>query len=353
MIDKQHGIFLELKKRISEGVYESKLPKSTVLAAEFGVNVKTLNKVMARLARLQLIDRRRRGGTTVRRDGGKTPDPIIEIIYEGSHNMEVHPYWMSVWLGLMSTFAAKNVTLKLNRIFMQANRLIDLENLKLDPVSARLVIGIHDKAFFEILAGTGVPFLSVGDPVRDIRIPQIQISFRDAIEKTVDALFKLGYDDIAFIGRVYSSSDSGDLEKYNAWRDAMLRRRRISDALFEHAFLYENAAYHATLNLLERGLPEILIAATDTQIHEIERALREKNAHVPIIGCDGVSLPFERGIRRPLPIQAPLFTGGQLAAENILKAMQEGKRPKSVQLEAQFIAQELTVLNRVKIRPDA
>ena len=147
MIDKQHGIFLELKKRISEGVYESKLPKSTVLAAEFGVNVKTLNKVMARLARLQLIDRRRRGGTTVRRDGGKTPDPIIEIIYEGSHNMEVHPYWMSVWLGLMSTFAAKNVTLKLNRIFMQANRLIDLENLKLDPVSARLVIGIRQGFF--------------------------------------------------------------------------------------------------------------------------------------------------------------------------------------------------------------
>ena len=346
MIDKQNHIFLELKKRITEGVYGDKLPKSAALAEEFGVNVKTIDKVMSRLVRLQMVTRKRRGGTAIQRGGGPPPAPVIEIIYEGSHRMEGHPYWMSVWLGLMSTFGAKNVTLKLNRVFLQPDRLIDLENLKLEPVSARLVIGIHEKAFFEILNRTKVPFLSVGDPVRDIRIPQIQISFRDAIEKTVDALFKLGMKDIAFLGRIYSSSDSGDLEKYNAWRDAMLRRRRISDALFEHAFLYEGAAYQATLKLLEREVPEILIAATDTQIHEIERALREKKVRIPVIGCDGVSLPGCAEARRPMPIQAPLFSGGQMAAENILTAIQEGKRPKSGVLEAKFIPQELAGLRR-------
>ena len=128
----------------------------------------------------------------------------------------------------------------------------------------------------------------------------------------------------------------------------MLRRRRISDALFEHAFLHEDAAYQATQKLLERDVPEILIAATDTQIHEIERALREKEVRIPVIGCDGVTLPIDRETRRPMPIQAPLFTGGQMAAENILQALQEGKRPKSAQLEAKFIPQELAGIRRVR-----
>ena len=46
---KQPAIVAELRRRIQEGIYTSLLPTTAELAAEFGVNVKTMGKAIARL----------------------------------------------------------------------------------------------------------------------------------------------------------------------------------------------------------------------------------------------------------------------------------------------------------------
>ena len=46
---KQAHIAEELKRRIADGVYTDRLPNTLTLAEEFGVNIKTANKALARL----------------------------------------------------------------------------------------------------------------------------------------------------------------------------------------------------------------------------------------------------------------------------------------------------------------
>jgi len=47
---KQPYIMQELERRIKGGFYTEKLPKSTELATEFGVNFKTIDKAINKLA---------------------------------------------------------------------------------------------------------------------------------------------------------------------------------------------------------------------------------------------------------------------------------------------------------------
>ena len=60
---KQPAIVAELRRRIQEGIYTSLLPTTAELAAEFGVNVKTMGKAIARLVAEGRLERRRHSGT--------------------------------------------------------------------------------------------------------------------------------------------------------------------------------------------------------------------------------------------------------------------------------------------------
>lgn len=125
MINRQTQILAEMKEGLLNGYYDQKLPKTTELAQEFGVNDKTMNRVMLRLVKLPFISRKHKGETTVLKN--RNLPPVIEFIYEAAQNIENHLYWMSVCQGLMSAFSAKNITLKLNQLVIQQNRMIDLD----------------------------------------------------------------------------------------------------------------------------------------------------------------------------------------------------------------------------------
>ena len=55
MENKQSDIISVISQRIAEGTYTEKLPKSSELAAEFSVNIKTVNKALLRMAKRGVV----------------------------------------------------------------------------------------------------------------------------------------------------------------------------------------------------------------------------------------------------------------------------------------------------------
>ena len=64
-IHRQPFLQEELKKRIMAGKRGDLLPTAAELAAEYGVNIKTVNKVLNQLAASGLLERKRRTGTVI------------------------------------------------------------------------------------------------------------------------------------------------------------------------------------------------------------------------------------------------------------------------------------------------
>lgn len=70
-IHRQPFLQEELKKRIMAGKRGDLLPTAAELAAEYGVNIKTVNKVLNQLAASGLLERKRRTGTVILGNIGK------------------------------------------------------------------------------------------------------------------------------------------------------------------------------------------------------------------------------------------------------------------------------------------
>ena len=79
----QEKLLTELKQRIAKGTAGEILPPAIQLAQEFGVNIKTVNKALNRLAAAGLVERRRRIGTVIlpNASDGTSGGKMIEIIF--------------------------------------------------------------------------------------------------------------------------------------------------------------------------------------------------------------------------------------------------------------------------------
>ena len=100
---KQAHIAEELKRRIADGVYTDRLPNTLTLAEEFGVNIKTANKALARLVEAGLLERKKRAGTRiVQNRRGLYPERMIEVIFEGFTTIFTHPFYYCHFLHLWS-----------------------------------------------------------------------------------------------------------------------------------------------------------------------------------------------------------------------------------------------------------
>ena len=73
----------ELKRRIAGGIYREKLPSAAELAAEFSVNIKTMNKVLNQLAAAGIVERRRHSGTIVRHSDAAFENRLVEVVFSG------------------------------------------------------------------------------------------------------------------------------------------------------------------------------------------------------------------------------------------------------------------------------
>lgn len=333
---KQPHIAEELKRRIAEGVYTDRIPTSLSLAAEFGVNIKTVSKAVAQLVEQGLLERKKRSGTRIVARRDLFPERMIEVIFEGFTTIFTHPFWCEIWEAMMQRLSAAGYRTILNMLESDPETgLLKLDHFSLCASTGKIVLGIGEKHLLDRIAASRVPFITACDPVDDPLIPQVAFDFTDGIRDAVDWLTAHGHSRIAFIGQTRSYVNLQQMRKFNAYLKAIQQYRQIEPELIEDVRPLAGSGAPALGSLLRRTKPDALIAAYDHQLPEILNLLRERGISIPVIGCDGLTLPGIPAERHVVAV--PRRECGEKIAEQLIHAINTRRKPRSVFIPARFI----------------
>lgn len=329
---KQPAIISEIKRRVNTGVYNDLLPTSIELAAEFGVNFKTINKAIAQLVTEGLLERKRKSGTRIRQT---TDNKLIEVIFEGFTTIFSHPFWSEIWTGMVDELAVSGYRPILNMLDSDPETgLLKLDGFSMMPTSGKIILGIEEKRLLNQVAAMGAPFITACDRIDDPAIPQIAFDFKNGMSHAVNFLFGIGCRRIAFIGQTQSYISNGAVHKFDMYRRAIQKYMQIDPVLIENVRPLANNEIAGINTLLERTSPDALIAAYDHQLPEILKALEERAINIPVIGCDGLNIPGIPEHRHV--IVAPRRQCGEILANNLIKAIHQKTAPASKILQAEF-----------------
>ncbi len=337
MENKQIPIIAELKNRIKTGQYQNFLPKTSDLALEFGVNIKTMSKAIAKMAAQNLLERKKHIGTWV----SKSPLPprneqLIEVIFEGFTSIYTHPFWGGILDGLIFRLAHCGYrpvfnTLKKNQLTGK----LDLSNFSLVAAEGRILLGIFDRRVFDTVQQDSKPYISACDKVSLPGVPQVTFDFTYGIQRAVDYLSDRNCRRIAFIGQVELDSDLRIPHKYPAYCQAM-RNNGLADYIEHgHTALRPSGGINALKRIIAGVAPDALLVAHDTQLPEILAELERRNIKIPVIGCDGLSMegmPPKRHM-----VRVPLFECGENIARQLVTAIRQKSPVSSMTIPAQFI----------------
>ena len=334
---KQPHIAEELKRRIAAGVYAERIPASRMLAEEFGVNIKTVDKAVSQLVEQGLLERTKRSGTRIvpaRRD--LFPERMIEVIFEGFTTIFSHPFGGEIWEAMMHRLTAAGYRTILNMLESDPETgLLRLDHFSLCSSTGKIVLGIGEKHLLDRVAASRVPFITACDPVDDPLIPQVSFDFTDGIRDAVNWLSAQGCSRIAFIGQTRSYVNLQQMRKFNAYLKAVQQFRQVDPELIEDVRPLAGKGAPALDRLLRRTEPDALIAAYDHQLPEILGLLGERGLRIPVVGCDGLNLPGIPAGRHT--VAAPRHECGEKIAERLIHAINTRRKPRSVIIPARFI----------------
>ena len=334
---KQPAIVDELKRRISSGFYADMLPSGEAMAAEFGVNVKTMNKALARLVAAGLLERRRRCGTRVRQAHDSSFTRLIEVIFEGFTTVFSHPYWSAVWDGLVEQLARHGYQVVLNLLESDPETgLLKLGNFQMCRSAGKVVMGIGEQRLLNMVKSENVPCIAGCDALDDPEFPQVTVDFTRAMGEAVDFLAGTAGRRIGFLGQLQSFVNSGGSRKFLAYSNAVQKYDQLHPELLANARPLLGEGRRALAAMLDRGtVPDGLIVAYDHLLPEVFSLLRERGVAFPVIGCDGLTLS---GI--PLPrrvVSIPRRKCGEAMARSLVAALEDRTRARSFTLAAQFM----------------
>lgn len=337
MEEKQPVILKTIRQRISDGTYPELLPTSRELAEEFQVNIKTVNKALARLVASGVIKRRRRLGTRITGDLHRetTANRLVEVVFEGFTTVFSHPFWADIWEGMVTRLSAAGFRAVLTPLESDpVTGLIKPEVPPFTPAAGRIVLGISEARILDLIRATGTPFVTACDPVDDPTITQVTFDFAPGIRDAVDFLAAAGGSRIAFVGQTRSLVNPGQLQKFNAYLAAVQRHTRIDPALIGDARPLRDSGAPALAAILDRATPDALLAAYDHQLPELLALLRERHLNIPVVGCDGVIRPGTP-LRRHVVI-APRYRCGETAADLLIRKITSRRRVHSETLPVEF-----------------
>ncbi len=332
---KQPAIVDELNRRIDEGVYTALLPTTLELAAEFGVNPKTMNKALAQLVAAGRIERRKRCGTRVTASRARGEDRLVEVIFEGFTTIFTHPFWGDIWSGMVGELSHAGYRPVLHMLEADPeNGLLRLDDFSMSPSAGKILLGIGEQRLLDQVKAAGIPFVTACDPIDEPGIPQVTFDFTAGIRDAVDYLYREGCRDIAFIGQTSSYVNLYHMHKFNAYLKAIQRYRQVEPALIGNARPLAEAGVEALRLILDRARPDAVIAAYDHQLPGMLALLAERGLSLPVIGCDGLDLPQLPPGRRV--VSAPRRECGEKLATLLIEAMTGRGRVKSLTLPAVF-----------------
>jgi len=333
--DKQSLIVQTVRQRIADHVYRDLLPTGPELAAEFAVNIKTINKALKKLVAAGIVERKRRAGSRVKKQivfsGPKLP---VEVIFEGYTTLFTHPFWGDIWEGALEVLTSMNFKVILNILEADsATGLLKLDNFSFCDSAGKIALGIEEHRVLNLLKKCEVPFITACDVIDDAEIPQITFDFSAAIAAAVDYLRDRGCRKIGFIGQTSHLVNAGVLHKYNAYLKAVQRYDQIDPVLIQNVRPSDLGA-GALEELLNRTSADAVIAAFDHQLPAMYQALSKRGQSLPLIGCDGLRLDGVPAGR--CAIAAPRKECGRKLASELLKAIAGNRLPQSAALSAVF-----------------
>jgi len=332
---KQHDLIRTILDRIFMQEYTDKLPRAVDLAEEFQVNVKTVNKAILHLVKRGILERKRRGGTYIVSRQQNTPEPVVEVLFDGFMSIFSHPFWHHIWEAMIQELDAGGFRAILTILKSDPQTgLMSFDHKDFYPLAeGRIILGSYEKLFLDRAAETKVPFITAGDQL-DPAIPQVSFDFTDGIHDAVKYLHQQGCRKIGFIGQTQSLIQPRHLNKFHAYLNSIQDYCQVDPACIGNTRPVPGGGAAALRKILECAAPDALIAAYDHQLPEILQLLDEKKIKIPVIGCDGLDLP-NIPPNRPV-VRAPLRECGKLAAEKIILAIRKHRMPKSAYLKAEF-----------------
>lgn len=296
---KQGKIVEELLRRIREGVYEEKLPLSQELAEEFNVNFKTINKALNQLVADGILFRKKGCGTFIRTPVNIDGARMVEVLFEGYATVSSHPFWGEIWSGVVKTLSENGYRPVLSMLETDSEGILNLNGFTFCESAGKLLLGVSEKRLIKLLqTETGVPFVSVADPVDEPSVLSVSIDDGMAIHEAIDYLIARGAERIGFIGVTCSYTNSRLANRFQHYLDAVQRYHQIDPDLIENVRLLAENGYSAMKSILSRSIPDAVLVSGDHMIPGVARALEEAGIPVPgkviICGCDGVrtGLPF-------------------------------------------------------------
>ena len=312
----------ELKKRIMAGKRGDLLPTAAELAAEYGVNIKTVNKALNQLAAAGLLERKRRTGTVILGNPQETPGRrIVEVVFSGFVDPFLHPFWGELLKGIHEVLADSDYRLILNHIRSNPEtHLFDLDRFELSEAAGRITVGPSEKRLLDWIRATKRPMIAAGDELADPEISSVYFDFSKAITEAVVYLHRRrGCRRIAFLGYVNNLVNPAAQQKLYAYTLAYQKFEQLDMNLVQECWPIPGHGGPATEQLLKKSRPDALIVGSDLLIPEIDAVLRKRKIRIPVVGCDGV-------VPREPPddystVQAPRRECGRLAAELLLKAV--------------------------------
>jgi DNA-binding LacI/PurR family transcriptional regulator len=293
--NKQNGIVKVLEQRIADGVYGDKLPKALDLAAEFEVNFKTLNKAILQLAEKGLVYRKPGLGTFVSKESAKLEDSLIELLFVGSSEMSIHPFYSEMWRGILDGINGTGFKLVLT-ILEENKKYGGLKKICKDftPSAGKILIGTNNTEQIKCLKRSKVPFILAGEQSSVPDVISVYSDTTNAIADAVAYLRKQKVKDIAYIGL---SSDDGEhlltLNKFYAYLTAIQKKGELDSDLIENTPPFAKFGYEAMQKILKRKVPQAVIVAYDHLTPGVYKAISEAGLLIPhdisVIGIDGIN----------------------------------------------------------------
>lgn len=292
--NKQTGIVKILEKRIADGLYTDKLPKSLDLAAEFNVNFKTLNKAIHQLVDRGIVYRKPGLGTFI---SGKTKDIedlLIELIFVGSSEMIAHPFYNKILEGILDGIEGTEFKIVLTSL-EENKKYGGLKTLYKDiiPSSGKILIGTNNVKQIKYLKRRGVPLILAGEKSDLLDVISVYADTSPSISDAIAYLWKLKIKKIAFIGQTATDGEHLlNLNRFYAYIEAIQKRGRINSNLIENTPPFANLGYDSMMKILKREIPQALIASYDHLIPGIYDAISEYGLKIPedikVISIDGI-----------------------------------------------------------------
>ena len=206
-----------------------------------------------------------------------------------------------------------------------------LDDFRFSRTEGKILLGITQPRFLELIQEQGVPVVSAGDRIADPEFPQVYFDYEPGIREAMQFLSGRGCRRIAFLGEVKDSYNPMLLNKFHAYRRSLESLGLYDPELTEHTRPLPEAAGNALRLLLARTMPDAIFVAGDHQVPYIEKVLKGKGMRLPVVGCDGLS--FAAWPTVALPRRA----AGEAAARMLVARLRGGITPEQTVLPSRFV----------------